>query len=102
MKIGYELVWTDNAVTDLQYILDYLTVKWTKKEVQNFVRKLDKRLELIVIFPEIFPKTTKRKNVRRSVLTKQTTLYYEVGKKEITILSLFDTRQNLTKLKIEV
>ena len=70
MRGGYKLFWSNRAVHDLQNIIEYLRNNWADKEIRNFVRRLDKRLALIVINPRLFPKTPKRKNIRRSVLTK--------------------------------
>jgi plasmid stabilization system protein ParE len=100
MRNGYRIQWTERATFDLQNIIDYLLYKWTEKEVRNFVRKLDKRLELISINPRLFPKTNKRKNVRRCVLTKHTVIYYETSTDSIKIVTLFDPRQDPKKLKI--
>ncbi|QOI97496.1 MAG: type II toxin-antitoxin system RelE/ParE family toxin [Flammeovirgaceae bacterium] len=100
MRSGYRIRWSDRAIFDLQNIIDYLLYKWTEKEVTNFVKKLDKRLELISINPRLFPKTSRRKNVRRSVLTKQTAIYYETSTDTIKIVTLFDPRRDPKKLKI--
>jgi plasmid stabilization system protein ParE len=98
MKGGYKLLWSDRALADLQNIINYLTENWTPKETQNFARRLDKRLDIIATSPGLFPKTTKRKNVRRSVLTKQTVIYYETRENIINIVTFFDPRQNPKKL----
>jgi len=100
MRSGYRIQWTERATVDLENIIDYLLYKWTKKEVRNFVRKLDKRLDLISINPRLFPKTNKRKNVRRSVLTKHTVIYYETSSDTIKIVTLFDPRQDPKKLMV--
>lgn len=75
MQSGYKLFWSDRALEDLQNIINYLGEKWTQKEIRNFVRRLDIRLELISTNPRLFPKTVKRKNIRRSVLTKYAVIY---------------------------
>jgi plasmid stabilization system protein ParE len=100
MRSGYKILWSDRASSDLRNIIDYLLYQWTAKEVRNFVRKLDKRLEVISINPKLFPKTNRRTNVRRSVLTKHTVIYYEAARDTIKIVALFDTRQDPRKLKI--
>ena len=100
MKSGYKLLWSDRALADLQNIINYLTENWTQREIQNFARRLDKRLDLIVINPRLFPKTSKRKNIRRSVLTKETVIYYETRENIINIVTLFNPRQNLRKLRL--
>ncbi|MEZ4972814.1 MAG: type II toxin-antitoxin system RelE/ParE family toxin [Cyclobacteriaceae bacterium] len=100
MQSGYKLFWSERALNDLENIIGYLTEKWTPKEIQKFARKLDKRLELISDNPRLFPKTAKRKEIRRSVLTKHTVIYYETGETIVTIVTLFDPRQHPKKLKL--
>lgn len=70
-------MWSDRALADLQNIVNYLSENWTEREIRNFVRRLDKRLQLISVNPNLFPVTTKRKNVQKSVLTKHTVIYYK-------------------------
>lgn len=100
MGSGYKLIWSNLALADLKNIIDYLLEKWTQKEIQNFARRLDKRLNLIATNPNLFPKTFKRRNVRRSVLTKHTVIYYETSEGIVTIVTLFDPRQNPQKLRL--
>jgi len=99
MKSGFKLLWSETALADLQNIINYLTENWTTREIQNFAKRLDRRVNLIGLNPKLFPKTSKRKNVRRSVLTKHTVIYYESNDATVIILSLFDSRQNPKKLK---
>jgi plasmid stabilization system protein ParE len=75
MKSGYKLFWSDTANADLKNIIEYLEKNWTQKEIRNFARKLDKRLELITFNPNLFPEARRKKNIRRSVLTKHTVIY---------------------------
>ena len=100
MKSGYKLFWSDRALGDLRNITDYLTENWTQNELRTFAKKLDKRLEIISLNPRLFPLTKKRKNVRKSVLTRQTVIYYETTKNIVTIIALFDPRQDPSKLKL--
>jgi plasmid stabilization system protein ParE len=100
MQSGYKLFWSDRALNDLQNIIVFLSEKWTQKEIRNFARRLDKRLELISGNPRLFPKTAKRKNMRRSVLTKHTVIYYEMTEISVTIVTLFDPRQHQKKLRL--
>lgn len=100
MGSGYKIFWTDNALMDLHFTLKYLEDNWTEKEIVNFIRKLDKRLNLISIYPKLFSKTKIRKNIRRSVLTKHNVIYYQFENKQVNILALFDSRQHPSKLKL--
>ncbi|MBY0435441.1 MAG: type II toxin-antitoxin system RelE/ParE family toxin [Cyclobacteriaceae bacterium] len=100
MKNGYKLLWSDRALADLQNILTYLLENWTEKEVKIFARRLDKRLEAIRQNPKLFPAASQRKSIRRSVLTGHTVIYYETKEKVISIITLFDSRQDPKKLRL--
>ena len=100
MRSGYKLMWSDRALSDLRNIIDYLTENWTHREIKNFAQRLDKRLNLISVNPNLFPRTTRRRNVRKSVLTKHTVIYYKTVDNVVTIVTLFDPRQNPKKLRL--
>lgn len=99
MKNISEVIWSKRAKTDLISIVDYLEQNWTEKEVANFFRKLDKHISTIQNQPNAFP-ASPQNNVRRSVLSKQTTIYYHVLKNSVRIVTLFDTRQRPDKLEL--
>ena len=65
MKSGYKLLWSYRALADLQNIISHLTENWTSKEIHNFARRLDKRIDLITTNSGLFPKTTKRKKCEK-------------------------------------
>ncbi|PIQ21199.1 MAG: hypothetical protein COW65_10595 [Cytophagales bacterium CG18_big_fil_WC_8_21_14_2_50_42_9] len=100
MRSGYKIVWTNKALANLDNIIQYLTNNWTEKEISKFFRKLDRRINIISQRPLLYPLTSNRKNVRRSVLTTQVTIYYRINKQVVEILTLFDNRKNPFKLKI--
>lgn len=68
MKNGYKLLWSERALSDLKNIVDYLLENWTEKELKNFARSLDKRLEIILFNPRIFPKTRKEEKLKNQFL----------------------------------
>ncbi len=96
----YKIIWSDEALTNLDAILKYLEIYWTEKEIKRFLNNLDKRIKLISLNPLIFPSTLRSNNIRKSVLSKQTSIFYRVSKDQIEIISIFDTRQNPDKLHI--
>lgn len=98
MKI--DIKWSAKAKKDYVNILNYLQEEWSAKEVNKFTEKVSKTLFHIAKYPQIFPHS-QRKNIRKCVLTKQVTLYYKLRKKDIILITLFDTRQNPAKLKID-
>lgn len=99
MKNTYRIIWSNVALNNLKEIIYYLENRWTEAEISNFVRLLDKRLASIERNPHLFPFIKHSKSIRRSVLSKQTTIYYQVIKHDIRLITLFDNRQNPIRLK---
>jgi len=83
----------------LESLFEYLLEKWSYKVKSEFIKKLDKNIQSIKDQPDCFPESQKESGIRRCVITKHTTLYYEFNDNEIHILTLFDTRQDPVKLK---
>ncbi len=80
MKSSYNINWTNHALNEFKEDFDYLEANWTKKELRKLSIEIEKTLELISINPELFPKTRKKKSVRRVVITKHNTLCYRKNK----------------------
>ncbi|MDZ7719553.1 MAG: type II toxin-antitoxin system RelE/ParE family toxin [Balneolaceae bacterium] len=99
MNTGFNVVWTEEAARNVDSVIDYLQENWSQREVQRFLGKLRERVWLISQNPELFPESKVVQNTRRSVLSKQITIYYRVESLQIEILHVFDTRQNPHKLK---
>lgn len=100
MKNTYWIVWSDEALESLKSILDYLEQRWTERETGNFVELLEHQLMLIRNNPYLFPLSDRFMDLRRSVLSSQTTIFYRIIGNEIHLISLFDNRQDPDKLKI--
>jgi plasmid stabilization system protein ParE len=98
--MAYSLEWTLNSQKELNQIYDYLEENWTDREIRKFSINLDDTLNLLCKFPFIYQASEHNQNIRRCVLSKQTSIYYyvDVKNESITILSLFDNRQNPDKL----
>lgn len=94
-----EIIFSKNAEKRLIDLLEYLELKWSIEVREKFISKLDKSIYIIQNEPEIFPKSQINKNQYRCVISKQTTIYYKYNSNQIRILSLFDTRQDPTKIK---
>lgn len=99
MGYRYRLFWTEEALRNLDQIIEYLQQKRTQKEIDNFKNKLSAQLDIILRFPFIFPKSDKQNRLRKSVLSKQTTIYYEIKGSVIYLVYLFNNRQDPEKLK---
>ncbi len=94
MKDTYKLIWSDEAIKNLKGIIDYLENRWSEREIRKFAQLLDKQLNLIKSNPFLFAESEKSNGLRKSVLSKQITIYYSVLNREIRVVTLFDNRQN--------
>lgn len=94
------IVYSKIAKEKLIDLLEFLEVRWSIKTRDKFIKKLDFVINLLETDPEIFPKSEINSKQHKCVVTKQTTIYYRFNDKQIRILSIFDTRQNPSKIKI--
>ncbi len=101
MESGYKILWTDNALNELQETYSYLELNWTVKILNKLSTELDKTLKLISRNPQLF-QISEYKNIRRIILLRFNTLYYRVDEenKVVEILSFFSNRQNPDNRKI--
>lgn len=96
-----EIIWSPDAENDLVTILEYLELKWSSRITRRFINKIDDNIELILEDPRIFPLINQDMQIRKSVITKQNTLFYREINNKIEIVRLFDTRQDPQKLTFE-
>jgi len=99
MENIYKILWSDEALKNLKTIINYLETNWSEKELKQFAKLLDKRLILIKGNPYMFPKINHPNDIRKSVLSKQTTIFYKIVNHTIRLVALFDNRQNSESLK---
>tara|TARA_R110002049_G_scaffold296540_3_gene484713 strand:+ start:1559 stop:1816 length:258 start_codon:yes stop_codon:yes gene_type:complete len=85
MASEYKLFWTEEAIINLEDIIDYLHYKWTIIEVNRFKKKLDHLLHLIHLNPNLFPPSIEISSARKSVLTKQISVFYKIENQHIFI-----------------
>ena len=97
--MDYKLFWSKESISNLESILSYLESEWTDREITNFKRKLSKQLELIEKNPRSFPISDVQPRLRKAVLSKQTTIFYELIDYEIHIAYLFSNRMDIVRVK---
>lgn len=99
MDSDYKIYWTAEALNNLESILDYLKENWSQREINNFKKKLGKQIELIKSNPRLFPSSKYNRRLRKAVLSKQTTIFYELSGQIIYLVYLFNNRQNIKRIK---
>ncbi len=93
-----KLVITTLAQKNLKDVFEFIEFEFGVNSRVKFANKINKSLNLIVKNPKLFPNSEFNSRIHKCVITKQSTLYYSYTIKEIKILSIFDTRQNPSKI----
>jgi plasmid stabilization system protein ParE len=91
------VIYTRQAVSNSITIKNFILVKFTEREVNNFYKMLETFERIVSVFPDIYPKSIKNQNVRRAVLSKQLSVFYKIKRDEISIIAMIDNRMDYTK-----
>ena len=74
-------------------VYDYLMKDYSAKTAFNFLDKVQRRVELIIQYPEIGKPSQKKANIRSVTLQPYNRIYYRVNKNTIELLCVFDMRR---------
>ncbi len=98
-----KVIWSAKARITYFKVLDYLDKNWNKKEIIQFSRRTDVVIQAIKKNPGIFALSTKHRNIRRALIDKNNSFFYQVDKRnnKIYLLTFFDNRQNPESLKLD-
>lgn len=95
-----KVVLSPTARRKLENLLEYLQEEWSVKVKLEFMVKLDRSIEQISTHPKNCPESQRFIGLHKCVVTRQTSLYYRVGKNEIEVITLFDNRQDPDERKV--
>lgn len=95
MTIKYlNIDYTQTYRETLLSTIDIIERAWGEKHVNRFLNELDEMVEKIRKYPFLFQEFPVNPKYRRCVLSKQTSLVYEINESKITLLYIFDNRQD--------
>lgn len=100
--MNLEVNFSKTAEKNLDSILNFIEARWSEKSKKMFIVKFEKAISIMIMNPEIFPKSSVNKKYRKCVITKQSSLLYSFSANEIKIHNIFDTRQNPNKIKKDI
>lgn len=63
------------AEKNLDSVLKFIEARWSEKSKKIFIVKFEKAISIMVMNPEIFPKSTVNKKYRKCVITKHRAYY---------------------------
>ncbi len=92
--MAHEIIWTRQATSDFEAIVDYLREMWSEEIAETFIESIGKKARLLEEMPELGTVSRKYANVRRIRVSRQNVLYYQVESALLFLLDIFDTRSN--------
>lgn len=90
---------SDRAVRNLEDILNYLEDKWSVRIKLKYLNILESKVKAISENPYLYQDSGNKKGVHRCVVTKQSIMYYRILDYQIEIITIQDSRRDLSKLK---
>ena len=86
-------VWTDLAIQSLNETYDFVLKQWNKSISNEFLGSVDKAIDLLMTNPYL-GLSIENTNFRRTLVNKHISLFYEISNDQLTILFIWDNRQD--------
>jgi plasmid stabilization system protein ParE len=96
--MAFKILWSQESIENLENILEYLDENWTEKESNHFKQHLSKHIKLISSSPQLFPVSIHNSRFRKAVLSKQTTVYYEIQEETIILAFIFNNKRSIKSI----
>ena len=91
--MSFEIRWSVKARQSFREVIVQIESKWTQREIVDFITKADRVFNIISTSPFIY-RETQLENIRKAVITKQTSVYYRIESSYIELLFFWDNRQD--------
>ena len=90
--MSYTIYWTDEAHETFDTIVLTIEKEWGIKQAGIFVKRVQQISTLIAEQPYLF-RASITHNLRQAIISKQTSMFYEVKETSINILFFLNNRQ---------
>jgi plasmid stabilization system protein ParE len=90
----YSIRYSTRAYIEYEEILDYVLKKFGHEVAAKVDTYFEDVIDNIAINPFLYPYSDKKKNLRRCVISPQTTLYYRFNGEYVELVSFRGNRMN--------
>ena len=97
--MALKIQWTKRAEKSFGKIVLDIEEKWSEASAKKFVQKTDKLLGLIAENLEMCPAVEGKEEVRKGLVTKQTSVFYKIMDNFIRLITFWDNRSDPDKLR---
>jgi plasmid stabilization system protein ParE len=94
----YQVRYSTRAYTEYEEILDYVVEMFGSKAAAKVDAHFEEVINQISINPNLYPYSDKIKNLRRYVISPQTTLYYRFNGECVELASFRGNRMDIKAL----
>jgi len=92
---NHNIIWSPFAEETFLRILSYILEKWSLKEAEDFENKVESLINSIRSHEHLCPASKIQKNLRRCVISPQTSLIYQINENSnIELVAFFDNRSD--------
>lgn len=91
-------VWTPLGLKSLDRTTRFIEEQWNEDVVDDFLDRLDERIEQLKLNPEIGP-TYDQSNYRKLVIHPLVTLFYQLKTDHISLVLVWSNKQDPDELK---
>jgi plasmid stabilization system protein ParE len=92
--MSYSIRYSTRAYIEYEEILDYILSEFGHEVAAKVDMYFEDVIDKIAINPLLYPYSDKKKNLRRCVISPQTTLYYRFNGKYVELVSFRGNRMN--------
>ena len=89
-----EIIWSPQAELTYFNILDHILTKWTIREAVAFDDKVEGLFAKLKTFKNLCPVSDKQKHYRKCLITKQSSVVYQVVKDNIELITFIYNRSD--------
>ncbi|MCB9039339.1 MAG: type II toxin-antitoxin system RelE/ParE family toxin [Lewinellaceae bacterium] len=80
------VIWAPSAKDDYAALLEYVEQHFGLDAALELLDTTEKLLEEIAAFPNMFPPSDTRKDIRKAVISKQTSLFYRIAQDQVPVI----------------
>lgn len=91
------ILWTERSLQNAISIKEYLISNFSDKEVDRFYAVLQSFEIAVCAFPELYPQSSVKRDIRRAVLSRVLSAYYRVNNGKIEVIALLDNRCDVSQ-----
>lgn len=94
MNEVYKIIWSPQAENSYLNILEFLIENWSVKVALNFEEKVEEYFKLLSKHPKLCIASKSKKNIRKCIVTHQTSFAYRIVNNTIELITFFDNRSS--------